>query len=290
MVLLQLQLICCICSVSTFILIMSSSRTLTFLNMSYVRVPAGLTRSKVGKRIVYQSNPPGLRVKIWNLRDFDELKLKGRFSDIDREALNFSTKKTNERANEEVCDGAGHVDEMQVGDGGHANMASTRARNVEEFSDSSGYTEGVSARHAKEVLDGADKSIEIMEIESISDKSLTGTDTRFTLSVNCGQFLNPVTYTQVPDLSNSSHLPIVSNSSHLPILSNSSHLPIFSNSSHLPNLSNSSDLPILSDSSHLPIHGNSSNLPTTFNSSQFTIPGTSRQVLIPEIKKISKVR
>ena len=193
-----------------------------------MRVPAGLTRSKVGKRIVYQSNPPGLRVKIWTLRDFDEFKLKGRFGDIDREALNFSTKKVNEPANEEVGDGLGHVDEMQVGDSGHAKVAGARARYVEEFSDISNYAEGVSARHAKEVLDGAEKCIEIMEIESISDES----DTGFPLSVNS---------------------------------SVTSHL--------LPS-----------------IHGNSSNLPTPLNSSQFTIPGTSRQVLIPENRKISKVR
>ena len=64
--------------------------------MSYVRIPNGFTRSQVGKRIVYQSNPPGLRVKIWNLHDFDELKEKGRFSHIRRTELNFSTKKLNQ--------------------------------------------------------------------------------------------------------------------------------------------------------------------------------------------------
>ena len=64
--------------------------------MSYVKVPPGLTRSRVGKRIVYQSNPPGLRVKIWNREDFDEFKLKGRFPHIEREELDFSTKRLNE--------------------------------------------------------------------------------------------------------------------------------------------------------------------------------------------------
>ena len=64
--------------------------------MSYVKVPAGLTRSIVGRRIVYESLPPGLRVKIWKLRDFDDFKQKGRFSDIDRGELDFSTKKINE--------------------------------------------------------------------------------------------------------------------------------------------------------------------------------------------------
>ena len=64
--------------------------------MSYVKVPPGLTRIRVGKRIVYQSNPPGLRVKIWNREAFDGFKLKGRFSNIDREELDFSIKKLNE--------------------------------------------------------------------------------------------------------------------------------------------------------------------------------------------------
>ena len=60
--------------------------------MSFVKVPPGLTRNHVGKRIVYHSNPPGFRVKIYSHRDFDEMKLKGRFSDIDSKELNFSTK------------------------------------------------------------------------------------------------------------------------------------------------------------------------------------------------------
>ena len=60
--------------------------------MSFVKVPPDLTRNHVGKRIIYHSNPPGLRVKIYSHRDFDEMKLKGRFSDIDSKELNFSTK------------------------------------------------------------------------------------------------------------------------------------------------------------------------------------------------------
>ena len=64
--------------------------------MSYVSVPPGLSRSRVGKRIVYQSTLPGLKVKIWNKEAFDGFKQKGRFPNIDREMLDFSIKKLNE--------------------------------------------------------------------------------------------------------------------------------------------------------------------------------------------------
>ena len=64
--------------------------------MSYVRVPLGLSRSRVGKRIVYQSTLPGLKVKIWKKEDFDGFKENGRFPNIDREMLDFSIKKLNE--------------------------------------------------------------------------------------------------------------------------------------------------------------------------------------------------
>ena len=63
--------------------------------MSYVRVPQGLTRSRIGNRIVYESNSPGLRVRIWKHSDFDNYKEKGRFSNIDRGELDFSSKKAN---------------------------------------------------------------------------------------------------------------------------------------------------------------------------------------------------
>ena len=60
------------------------------LKMSKIKVPPGWLRKQVGKKVVYISEPP--RVRIWNLGDFDKLKAKGRFADIDREMLNFSLK------------------------------------------------------------------------------------------------------------------------------------------------------------------------------------------------------
>ena len=60
-----------------------------------LRVPEGLIRSKVGNRIVYESTPPGLKVRIWKHKDFDDFKLKGRFPHIERSDLNFSTKLVN---------------------------------------------------------------------------------------------------------------------------------------------------------------------------------------------------
>lgn len=60
-----------------------------------LRVPDGLIRSKVGNRIVYESTPPGLKVRIWKHKDFDDFKLKGRFPHIERSELNFSTKLVN---------------------------------------------------------------------------------------------------------------------------------------------------------------------------------------------------
>ena len=60
-----------------------------------LRIPDGLIRSKVGNRIVYESTPPGLKVRIWKHKDFDAFKLKGRFPHIERSELNFSTKLVN---------------------------------------------------------------------------------------------------------------------------------------------------------------------------------------------------
>ena len=89
-------------------------RKINFLRtMSYVRVPPGLTRINKGTRVIYQSNPPGLRVKIYGVRDFDEMKLRGRFAHIDRGQLNFSTKIANEPEEHMEVD-------LPVGGGEHA--------------------------------------------------------------------------------------------------------------------------------------------------------------------------
>jgi hypothetical protein len=61
-----------------------------FSIMSKNVVPPGWTRKKVDKRIVYICDPP--RVHIWNIKDFDNLKRKGRFPTVSRETLSFSTK------------------------------------------------------------------------------------------------------------------------------------------------------------------------------------------------------
>ena len=86
--------------------------------MSFVEVPPGLTRYEVGKRIVYQSNPPGLRVKIWRKQDFDEFKERGRFANIDRNELDFSIKKINKPDDQMEVDHVeavdGEVDTMEV--------------------------------------------------------------------------------------------------------------------------------------------------------------------------------
>lgn len=52
----------------------------------------------MGQRIVYESDPP--RVQIWTKEDFDKFRKKGRFGNIDREELNFSTKIDNEASEE----------------------------------------------------------------------------------------------------------------------------------------------------------------------------------------------
>ena len=61
--------------------------------MPKVKIPHGWTRKKTGRKIVYTSEPP--RVQIWSVKDFDNLKLSGRFSSINREMLNFSSKAEN---------------------------------------------------------------------------------------------------------------------------------------------------------------------------------------------------
>ena len=58
--------------------------------MLRVKVPPGWTRKKVGKKILYVTDPP--RVSIWKIGDFDRLKKKGRFPGISRDTLNFSIK------------------------------------------------------------------------------------------------------------------------------------------------------------------------------------------------------
>ena len=62
--------------------------------MGRVKVPRGWKRTKVEKRIVYESCPP--RVKIWKIDEFDKFKLKGRFVNVDRKELNFSVKMDND--------------------------------------------------------------------------------------------------------------------------------------------------------------------------------------------------
>jgi hypothetical protein len=58
--------------------------------MSTVKVPPGWVRKKVGKKVVYISDAP--KVKIWKIGDFDRFKKKGRFLTVNRHTLNFSIK------------------------------------------------------------------------------------------------------------------------------------------------------------------------------------------------------
>ena len=58
--------------------------------MSNLFVPPGWTRKKVGRKIVYICEAP--KLQIWNIKEFDRLKKKGRFLHVDRHSLNFSTK------------------------------------------------------------------------------------------------------------------------------------------------------------------------------------------------------
>ena len=58
--------------------------------MSTVKVPPGWIRKKVGKKIVYITDSP--RVRIWKISEFDAIQKKGRFSTIPREMLSFSIK------------------------------------------------------------------------------------------------------------------------------------------------------------------------------------------------------
>ena len=101
--------------------------------MSYVRVPQGLTRSRIANRIVYESNSPGLRVRIWKHSDFDNYKEKGRFSNIDRGELDFSSKKANAPDDMEVDKS---VEDMDIAEVDHpdialASGASTTSTSVE---------------------------------------------------------------------------------------------------------------------------------------------------------------
>ena len=66
--------------------------------MGKVKVPRGWKRRKEGKRIVYESDPP--RVKIWKIDDFEKLKEKGRFVNVTKQDLNFSVKMENETSEE----------------------------------------------------------------------------------------------------------------------------------------------------------------------------------------------
>ena len=58
--------------------------------MSDFSVPPGWIRKKVGRKIVFISDAP--RVHIWNIKEFDKFQGKGRFSTVNRDALNFSVK------------------------------------------------------------------------------------------------------------------------------------------------------------------------------------------------------
>ena len=78
-------------------------------NMPRVKVPPGWTRKKVGRRIVYISEPP--RSTIRNIEHFDNFKKNGRFPTIDREMLNFSAKFENESTDTEDC-----VEDMDIDD------------------------------------------------------------------------------------------------------------------------------------------------------------------------------
>ena len=55
-----------------------------------MKVPPGWVRKKVGRKVVYTSDAP--KVQIWNIRDFDRFKQKGRFLSVNRDTLNFSNK------------------------------------------------------------------------------------------------------------------------------------------------------------------------------------------------------
>ena len=66
--------------------------------MLKVKVPRGWRREKIGNRICYESDPP--RVKIWKVGDFDQLKIRGRFENIDRQELNFSSRVENDSSDE----------------------------------------------------------------------------------------------------------------------------------------------------------------------------------------------
>ena len=64
-----------------------------YRNMSDQFVPNGWTRKRVGRKIVYICEPP--KIQIWNIKEFDRLKKKGRFLHVNRDTLNFSTKVRN---------------------------------------------------------------------------------------------------------------------------------------------------------------------------------------------------
>ena len=61
--------------------------------MSESFVPPGWVRKKVGRKIVYICDAPKLH--IWNIKEFDRLKKKGRFENVNRDTLSFSTKVRN---------------------------------------------------------------------------------------------------------------------------------------------------------------------------------------------------
>ena len=67
--------------------------------MPKVKVPRGWKRSIVGRKIVYDSDKP--RVRIWNKTDFEEKKNSGRFVNIEIGDLNFSIKFENDTSDEE---------------------------------------------------------------------------------------------------------------------------------------------------------------------------------------------
>ena len=58
--------------------------------MNKVKVPPGWVRKQVNKKILYITDAP--KTHIWKIGEFDKLKGKGRFPDVERESLNFSIK------------------------------------------------------------------------------------------------------------------------------------------------------------------------------------------------------
>ena len=67
--------------------------------MPKVKVPRGWKRSIVGRKIVYDSDKP--RVRIWKRSDFEDQKRAGRFGNIEIGDLDFSIKVENETSDEE---------------------------------------------------------------------------------------------------------------------------------------------------------------------------------------------